>query len=204
MDNNNSMQTKFKVGDKVFVKTDLKVGEEYNKCIFVDKMEKLKGKITTISFTKKSATWDEDRYYVEGFNNFYFSNDMLIGLDHCKKARVKKDLIADKVYNGYNGYYFNSEMAQLLGKEVTIIDEMKDFHGRTVYEIAEDANKWWWTLDMLEEIPTEQIKEHVDTCKFYDESMNIKPLPSDVVKAVIDGKLVRARDMLNELIGDDE
>ena len=204
MDNNNLMQTKFQVGDKVFVKTDLKVGEEYNKCIFVDKMEKLKGKITTISFAKKSATWDEDRYYVEGFNNFYFSNDMLIGLDHCKKARVKKDLIADKVYNGYNGYYFNSEMAQLLGKEVTIIDEMKDFHGRTIYEIAEDANKWWWTLDMLEEIPTEQIEEHVDTCKFYDESMRIKPLPSDVVKAVIDGELVRARDMLNELIGDDE
>ena len=204
MDNNNLMQTKFQVGDKVFVKTDLKVGEEYNKCIFVDEMETLKGKITTISFTKKSEMWDEDRYCVEGFNNFYFSNDMLIGLDHCKKARVKKDLIADKVYNGYNGYYFNSEMAQLLGKEVTIIDEMKDFHGRAVYEIAEDANKWWWTLDMLEEIPTEQIKEHVDTCKFYDESMRIKPLPSDVVKAVIDGELVRARDMLNELIGDDE
>lgn len=201
MDNNNSMQTKFKVGDKVFVKTDLKVDEEYNKCRFVDKMEKLKGKIVTISFTKKSTMWNEDRYYVEGFNNFYFSNDMLIGLDHCKKVRVKKDLIVDKIYNGY---YFNSEMSQLLGKEVTIIDEMEDFHGRTVYAIAEDANKWWWTLDMLEEIPTEQIEEHVDTCKFYDESMNIKPLPSDVVKAVINSELVRARDMLNELIGDDE
>lgn len=201
MDNNNSMQTKFQVGDKVFVKTDLKVGEKYNKCRFVDKMEKLKGKITTISFTKKSSTCNEDRYYVEGFNNFYFSNDMLIGLDHCKKTRIKKDLIVDKTYNGY---YFNSEMAQLLGKEVTIIDEMKDFHGRTIYAIAEDVNKWWWTLDMLEEIPTEQIEEHVDTCKFYDESMKIKPLPSDVVEAVINGELVRARDMLNELIGDDE
>lgn len=201
MDNNNSMQTKFQVGDKVFVKTDLKVGEKYNKCGFIDKMKKLKGKITTISFTKKSEIWDEDRYYVEGFNNFYFSNDMLIGLDHCKKARVKKDLIVDKIYNGY---CFNSEMSQLLGKEVTIIDEMKDFNGRTIYAIAEDFNKWWWTLDMLEEIPTEQIEEHVDTCKFYDESMKIKPLPSDVVKAVINGELVRARDMLNELIGDDE
>lgn len=132
MDNNNLMQTKFQVGYKVFVKTDLKVDEKYN------------------------------------------------------------------------GYYFNSEMAQLLGKEVTIIDEMKDFHGRTVYAIAEDANKWWWTLDMLEEIPTEQIEKHVDTCKFYDESMKIKPLPSDIVKAVINGELVRAREMLNELIGDDE
>ena len=201
MDNNNSMQTKFKVGDKVFVKTDLKVGKKYNKCRFIYKMEKLKGKITTISFTTKSEIWDEDRYYVEGFNNFCFSNDMLIGLDHCKKARVKKDLIVDKTYNGY---YFNHEMSQLLGEEVTIIDEMKDFHGRTIYAIAEDANKWWWTLDMLEEIPTEQIEEHVDTCKFYDKSMRIEPLPSDVIKAVIDGELVRARDMLNELIGDDE
>lgn len=201
MDNNNLMQTKFQVGDKVFVKTDLKVGEEYNKCIFVDKMEKLKGKITTISFTKKSLTCNEDRYYVEGINNFYFSNDMLIGLDHCKKTRVKKDLIVDKAYNGY---YFNSEMAQLLGKEVTIIDEMKDFNGRTIYAIAEDANKWWWTLDMLEKIPTEQIEEHVDTCKFYGKNVKIKPLPSDVVKAVINGELVRARDMLNELIGDED
>lgn len=201
MDNNNLMQTKFQVGDKVFVKTDLKVCKEYNECWFIGEMEKLKGKITTISFTKKSEMWDEDRYCVEGFNNFYFSNDMLIGLDHCKKTRVKKDLIVDKKYNGY---YFNHEMSQLLGEEVTIIDEMKDFHGRTIYAIAEDANKWWWTLDMLEEIPTEQIKEHVDTCKFYDESMRIKPLPSDVVKAVINGELVRARDMLNELIGDDE
>lgn len=132
MDNNNSMQTKFKAGDKVF---------------------------------------------------------------------VKNDLITDKIYGGY---YFNSEMSQLLGKEVTIIDEMEDFHGRTVYAIAEDFHKWWWTLDMLEEIPTEQIEEHVDTCKFYDESMRIKPLPSDVVKAVIDGELVKARDMLNELIEGDE
>lgn len=201
MDNNNSMQTKFQIGDKVFVKTDLKVGEEYNKCIFVYRMEKLKGKITTISFTKKSSTCNEDRYYVEGINNFYFSNDMLIGLDHCKKARVKKYLIINKKYNGY---YFNSEMAQLLGKEVTIVDEIEGFNGRTIYAIAEDGCKWWWTLDMFEEIPTEQIKEHVDTCKFYDESMKIKPLPSDIVKAVIDGELVKARDMLNELIGDDE
>ena len=44
MDKNNSMQTKFQVGDKVFVKTDLKVGKEYNKCWLIDEMEKLKGK----------------------------------------------------------------------------------------------------------------------------------------------------------------
>ena len=201
MDNNNSMQTKFQVGDKVFVKTDLKVGEEYNKCIFVDKMEQFKGKIVTILFTKKSETCNEDRYYVEGFNNFYFSNDMLIELDNCKKVRIKKDLIVNKVYNGY---CFNSKMTQFLGKEVSIIYEMKDFNGRTVYIIAEDDCKWWWTLDMFEEIPTEQIEEHVDTCKFYGKNVRIKPLPSDVVKAVIDGELVKARDMLNELIGDDE
>lgn len=201
MDNNNLMQAKFQVGDKVFVKTDLKVGEEYNKCLFVDEMEKLKGKITTISFTKKSEMWDEDRYCVEGFNDFYFSNDMLIGLDHCKKTHVKKVLITNEIYDGY---YFNSDMSQLLGKEVTIVDEIEGFNGRTIYAIAEDGCKWWWTLDMFEEIPTEQIKEHVDTCKFYDESMKIKPLPSDIVKAVIDGELVKARDMLNELIGDDE
>lgn len=200
MDNNNSIQTKFTVGDKVFIKTDLKVGKEYNKCSFVDEMDKLKGKITTISFAKKNEICSEDRYRIKGYD-FWFSNDMLIGLDHCKKARVKRDLIVDKIYNGY---CFNSEMAQLLGKEVTIIDEMKDFHGRTIYAIAEDANKWWWTLDMCEEIPTGQIEKHIDTCKFYDESMNIKPLPSDIVKAVIDGELVRARDMLNELIGDED
>lgn len=200
MDNNNSMQTKFQVGDKVFVKTDLKVYEEYNKCLFASIMEQFKGKIVTISFAKKNKICGEDRYRIKGYD-FWFSNDMLIGLDHCKKTRVKRDLITNEIYGGY---YFNPEMSQLLGKKVTIIDEMKDFHGRTIYAIAEDANKWWWTLDMCEEIPTEQIEEHVDTCKFYDESMNIKPLPSDVVKAVIDGELVRAREMLNELIEGDE
>ena len=41
MDNNNLMQTKFQVGDKVFVKTDLKVDEKYNGYGFIDKMEKL-------------------------------------------------------------------------------------------------------------------------------------------------------------------
>lgn len=200
MDNNNSMQTKFQVGDKVFVKTDLKVYEEYNKCIFASIMEQFKGKIVTISFAKKTKIWGEDRYRIKGYD-FWFSNDMLIGLDHCKKTRVKRDLITNEIYDGY---YFNPEMSQLLGKEVTIIDEMKDFHGRTIYAIAEDANKWWWTLDMCEKIPTGQIEKHIDTCKFYDESMNIKPLPSDIVKAVIDGELVRARDMLNELIEGDE
>ena len=99
MDNNNSMQTKFKVGDKVF---------------------------------------------------------------------VKNDLIVDKIYNRY---YFNSEMSQLLGKEVTITDEVEDFYGKTAYAInlaiqamiaGKDVLIDFYTLEMPETIMFKRFLTRVE------------------------------------------
>lgn len=41
---------KYKVGDKVKIREDLEVDRRYNKCLFIEDMEKYKGKIATINY----------------------------------------------------------------------------------------------------------------------------------------------------------
>lgn len=40
---------KYKVGDKVKIREDLEIDRRYNKCLFIEDMEKYKGKIATIT-----------------------------------------------------------------------------------------------------------------------------------------------------------
>ena len=58
------------------------------------------------------------------------------------KVRVRKDL---KVGGSY-GVYFNDDMANFIGKEVTI-----DCVGSLGYRIKEDKFNWSWTDEMFED-----------------------------------------------------
>ena len=63
---------KYKVGDKVKVREDLKIGKSYNKKTFVDSMEKYKGQIVTIKVVYG------DRYRIEEDNqDWYWTDEML-------------------------------------------------------------------------------------------------------------------------------
>ena len=63
---------KYKVGDKVKVREDLKIGKSYNEKIFVDDMEKYKGQIVTIKVV------GDDNYRIEEDNqDWYWTDEML-------------------------------------------------------------------------------------------------------------------------------
>ena len=63
---------KYKVGDKVKVREDLKIGKSYNKKTFVDSMEKYKGQIVTIKVV------GDDNYKIEeGNQDWYWTDEML-------------------------------------------------------------------------------------------------------------------------------
>ena len=67
--------SKYKVGDKVRIKKDLKVEQEYNECGFAPEMAQYCGKILTIKNAQTYACGD--RYDLEGISHYRWSNDML-------------------------------------------------------------------------------------------------------------------------------
>lgn len=66
----------FKVGDKVRVKSDLKIHQKYNECWFAFGMEIYKEKIGTITDVYYD-NYQTRRYQLDISNRYYFSNDML-------------------------------------------------------------------------------------------------------------------------------
>ena len=63
---------KYKVGNKVKVREDLKIGKSYNEKTFVDSMEKYKGQIVTIKVV------GDDNYRIEEDNqDWYWTDEML-------------------------------------------------------------------------------------------------------------------------------
>ena len=79
---------KFKVGDKVRIRKDLKEGDSFE--IYVtDEMEELAGKIVTI--TKVNKTLASVRYVIDKDDGFYsWSEDMFEGLAQLTKEELFK------------------------------------------------------------------------------------------------------------------
>lgn len=80
-------KTKYKVGDKVRVRSDLKAGEYYNMCLAVSKMEEFSGKNVTI---EKVNDYDElARYKIkEDPLNYWWSDDMFDPIQHEDKLVI--------------------------------------------------------------------------------------------------------------------
>lgn len=64
---------KYKVGDKVKIREDLKVGKDYNDCTFIVDMEKYKGKIATIKYSYSDDSYEID---LDG-GTWFWTDDML-------------------------------------------------------------------------------------------------------------------------------
>lgn len=92
----------FKVGDKVRVKSDLKIGEQYNGCYFVSQMKSYRGKRGTITCVLHDD-YQTRRYKLDIDDNYYFTNDMLDPIDNS-----------------------DSILPYKVGDRVRIIDEMPD------------------------------------------------------------------------------
>ena len=66
---------KFKIGDKVRLRDDLKVGEEYGEVSFSSSMNKLKGKELTIEGMSLKGNYEIEESY------FFLSDEMLEKVD---------------------------------------------------------------------------------------------------------------------------
>lgn len=68
---NTQLIPKFKIGDKVRIKTNLEVGKLYGEHMFVSSMKDFKGNITIVKTILTNG------YYLDGCNTWIFTDDML-------------------------------------------------------------------------------------------------------------------------------
>ena len=61
---------KFKIGDKVYVKKDLKINSRYDQCLFVESMSNYRGRLVTIE-----QKYSSNKYLIE-YSNYFWSGEM--------------------------------------------------------------------------------------------------------------------------------
>lgn len=151
---------KYKIGDKVRIRDDLKYGEWYymhafgeSQMVNEDMIEKA-GQIVTIKDFDTSGC-----YYIEE-DCWHWTDEMFSGLSETTKkypvsdlrvgdkVRVREDLNENVEYLGNGrrcGIEVNAEMVALKGLVVTIkkVNE-NDYH-------IEEDNEWYWTDEMFSE-----------------------------------------------------
>ena len=132
----------FKVGDKIRIREDLKVGRIYEGVDFVRPMLEFLGKEATITEI------DGDGDYLLDIDNgdFFWSTEMLVKVgDTFKigdKVKIREDLIDFREYGGMD---FVRPMLEFLGKEATITDKAID--GAYSLDIDDD---FCWSAEMFE------------------------------------------------------
>lgn len=140
---------KFKVGDKVRIKSNISTTKKYNGgcCVTEEMFDKI-GDIETIKRVDAHITTDEARYTITN-SDYYWTDDMLERVEDTMKykvgdkVRVREDLVVDRTYGND---CFVSGMVIMKGKEVTI-DEVNE--GAETYRIKEC--RFNWTEEMFEE-----------------------------------------------------
>lgn len=145
---------KYKPGDRVKIRADLRPGEDYGGLKPVLSMCMKRGNVATI---KSSEVYNcMLLYHIEGDGcDFLWTEEMFEKIADKEKAgaameykagdkvRVRKDLSAD---NYYGGVFCNSDMARKAGKIVTI--KHKSLNDR--YKIEEDSWDWSWASEMFD------------------------------------------------------
>jgi len=116
---------KYKVGQRVRVRKDLKKGEQYDKCNVVNDMSKRAGRIVTIALVKE----DCERYLIEEDNRiWYWSEEMFEGLVQFTKEDLQDgDIVTDR--EGCKGFYFDGEFYGAVINDGYLNDELADGDG---------------------------------------------------------------------------
>ena len=92
---------KYKIGDKVLVRSDLKEGKTYGDEVVMSDMLYLKGKIVTIEHV------DHPDYYriKEDPDQWHWTNEMFIGKEPKEiKSEYLSDFDSNKIYNSSNEF----------------------------------------------------------------------------------------------------
>ena len=70
-----SDEIKYKVGDKVVLRSDLIKGDEYGEYFFLSEMHKLRGKTVTIEEVRKGSL---PSYRIEEYYHHFFTDEMFL------------------------------------------------------------------------------------------------------------------------------
>lgn len=93
---------KYKVGDKVKIREDLEIDRRYNKCLFIEDMEKYKGKIATI--TRVTTTRHDNFGKISDYDididdgDWCWTDDMFEEVGDIEKE-ADNDFTVEKVLN---------------------------------------------------------------------------------------------------------
>lgn len=146
---------KYKVGEKVRVRPDLKEGDRFRIYVF-DDMVTLAGKIVTIKKADGTHKGCPKYKLYDDEDIFFWTEDLFVPVwkhepEIGDKVRVRSDLTSDE---HYGGVYTADYMVRFADKVVTISDKRED--GR--YTIDEDEGDWIWHLEMFVPVEAEPKK----------------------------------------------
>ena len=157
---------KYKIGDKVLVRSDLEEGKIYGDEVVMSDMLFFRGKIVTIEHVDHPCCYR----IKEDPDQWHWTDEMFIPVTKYNigdKVLVRKDLI---IGTQYGSNTFNLDMYPFKGEIVTIYDIVNN-----EYRIKEDSQNCFWTNEMFsgkesEEIKSdlEEIEEHFDFNEIYN------------------------------------
>lgn len=110
---------KFKVGDRVRIRTDLKIFEKYGSQYFVRDMKQHEGKIAII-------TRVFDDYYFINLDSFYWTDEMLKPCDAVltiSQLQSEIDKLSNKVQEEYSNVISNRDKVNYLKKQLKQLKE---------------------------------------------------------------------------------
>lgn len=135
---------KFKVGDRVKLKDNLIIGQQYNGVTFIEKMEKYKGKICTIEIYSER---DKVCFLDIDDGNLYYGEDML------ELYKDKEFSYKDLLQTGVFGETSNGEVFVVIGNKLVyqngefdpinlLNDKLQFKSGRFIYKLVEGCNSF--------------------------------------------------------------
>lgn len=134
--------SRYKVGDRVKIKSNLVVDRHYGCNSFVQAMTPMLGKVATIKSICGSS-----EYTLQEFGK-YWTDEMIEGLEIIDKYKVG-DVVtvrSDLEYcQGYGANAVNGDMMNYRGQEVTIKSIVNESRGQYTIEEAD----WTWTTEMF-------------------------------------------------------
>lgn len=167
---------KFKVGDKVRIKSDLVVGDyerENNGVLdFIEDMEEYVGMEATITHVYEgSGNYDLD---VDD-GEYFWSIGMLEEVEEFKfkvgqVVAIREDLSEDVKYKRDNGSTqdVSEDMVEYAGRKAIIVGTT----GYGDYLLDIDGGRWKWALDMLQPVDNEYKFKVGDTAKIIEVPSN--------------------------------
>ena len=153
---------KFKVGDRVRIRTDLKIFEKYGSQYFVRDMKQHEGKIAII-------TRVFDDYYFINLDSFYWTDEMLKPCDAVltiSQLQSEIDKLSNKVQKEYSNVISNRDKVNYLKEQLKqLLEEYTSTLESAGYTQDSVTQKFWTSEEQTKELK----KEYKNASKALDE-----------------------------------